>query len=274
MTDGDAGLPAAVLGDPHEIDRRLVGWLPPSVRSCVRTVAATDDGGRAGDTTFRRYELIGDIPRADLEAARDRLARVLVPAERAMCAKAAGALHLLTTPRREDQDDLTMRIALYADCLSEYPPDVVERACRDWRNHEKFWPSWSELRKGCEELVARRRSLMAAIERRLRAQPKSAVTTTMAAPVWTDNAFRLKAILGEQVWNAWLRTLIPLADDGTVLRLGARTPFIRDLIARQHGAAIGNVVGRTVVIEHFDPVAAASVRRRRKARRMEEGVDG
>ena len=51
------------------------------------------------------------------------------------------------------------------DAMMDYPVDIVEQACADWRKTPsgEWWPAEAELRKLCDKLVAARRSLHARV---------------------------------------------------------------------------------------------------------------
>jgi len=75
-------------------------------------------------------------------------------------------LSVISAKRADDAASEALRVEAYAARLSRYPADVVKAALLDrpW----KFWPTWAELERVCEELSSPRRAMMSA----LRAGPK------------------------------------------------------------------------------------------------------
>ena len=86
-------------------------------------------------------------------------------AEPEFCQRELGRLKVLTRERNLSQPDLVAQIALYAEGLTEYPPDVARDTCRSWAQTQKWFPSWTELRAGCEERAMKRREYLTALRR-------------------------------------------------------------------------------------------------------------
>ena len=78
-------------------------------------------------------------------------------------------LRVLTIARAEDQGDLTLKLAAYAEELSEFPIEVVRSACRGLAKREKWFPSWSELKADCDWRYAKARALRDALAKAARA---------------------------------------------------------------------------------------------------------
>jgi hypothetical protein len=80
-------------------------------------------------------------------------------------------LRRMTVSRASDDDDVGLMAAAYIDELSEYPPDVIEAACTRWRNRERWFPAWAELKAECDRLVRGRRDLRSALRKGLPKDP-------------------------------------------------------------------------------------------------------
>lgn len=91
------------------------------------------------------YEIEGSPPVEDLELgikAIDQASRPMAPADlKAALAK----MFALTKRRRDDQADLTMIVAAYAEQLIKHPGDIVAEVLEDWPNRSKWFPAWQEL---------------------------------------------------------------------------------------------------------------------------------
>lgn len=69
-------------------------------------------------------------------------------------------LTLCMAKRPDDDDDYKMRLAIYADDMREYPPDVVKAACLEIRKYNKFFPTYSEIEHLCQRRVGFRRQAL------------------------------------------------------------------------------------------------------------------
>ena len=72
-------------------------------------------------------------------------------------------LSLITARRADTPEADELRLVAYANRLAEYPADVVRGAVLGKTWH--FWPTWAELQAACEELIAPRRAMIAALKR-------------------------------------------------------------------------------------------------------------
>ena len=59
-----------------------------------------------------------------------------------------------------DRTAVKPMLAMYADELAEFPPDVLSEACRTWRRTEKFFPTIAELIALMEPRVKHRRDML------------------------------------------------------------------------------------------------------------------
>lgn len=149
---GDARRPLA-LSLPAQTDREAAGWLMQSYGIAYAPRGAQ----RAGEPS---HQLTG--PQANYPSARRDLAALFEPAPREAIAEALAVVSVLTATNREGAAaDLTL--SAYCAKLSAYPADVAMTALRTWADHNKFFPTWAELRQACEQLVWWRRELMAAL---------------------------------------------------------------------------------------------------------------
>jgi len=72
-------------------------------------------------------------------------------------------LSVIVSRRPDDQFTEALRAQAYSSRLARYPADVARHAVlvKTWR----FWPSWEELEKVCEAMVAPRNAMIMAIQR-------------------------------------------------------------------------------------------------------------
>ncbi len=109
-----------------------------------------------------------EAPRGDLAASLALVDGALRPAPKTVIQSELARLRVMTKSRNENQADLTMTAAAYADALAEYPADVVADALRNWAACEKWWPAWAELKDRLDRGVRKRRALRAALVRGMR----------------------------------------------------------------------------------------------------------
>lgn len=76
-------------------------------------------------------------------------------------------LRLMTIPRRDEQDDVTLQTAIYRDQLLTYPADVVRCVLKTQPALRPFWPTWKELFDRLETFARPRRLMHAAIDTEL-----------------------------------------------------------------------------------------------------------
>lgn len=119
------------------------------------------------DERLLGYELRRPVSPEDAEAAIAILREANKPADSAFIAKELTRMRLLTKARPQDDIDLEMMAAIYADEMSVYPADVVMAACRKWTAMETWWPSWAELKDQLEFRMRRRREMLEALERNI-----------------------------------------------------------------------------------------------------------
>lgn len=71
-------------------------------------------------------------------------------------------LSVIVPKRQNDEFTEALRLEAYAGRLTRFPADVVRAVLlgRTWR----FWPSWSELEKVCNELSVTRRAILRTLD--------------------------------------------------------------------------------------------------------------
>ncbi len=100
-------------------------------------------------------------------------------------------LSVIVAKRQDDEFTESLRLEAYASRLRQYSADVARAAVLDhpW----KFWPSWAELEALCNQLVAPRKAMLAAMranERQAYEEDRRRVTRDEAErimrEVWGD----------------------------------------------------------------------------------------
>lgn len=109
------------------------------------------------------YERVGPIPDGTLTTLRDMAKRITAPAGPQAATKSVSLCLMATKSREPDGVDLRGMIALLAEDLAEFPPDVIATACRKWAWQEKWWPSLSEIRERCHRANRWRKSFAKAV---------------------------------------------------------------------------------------------------------------
>lgn len=72
-------------------------------------------------------------------------------------------LRIATRAKSEGEQSAKVRRKVFLEVLQGYPADVAVGACRQWAVDSPWFPSEHELRALCEELVAERRQMRAAL---------------------------------------------------------------------------------------------------------------
>lgn len=171
---------------PREVDRAAV--LQAS-RQGVALDVMTDfvevrdaKGTVTGARTVPRVVRVGGTPEARAEV-RGNMVKLLTPADDSSVEGWLAELSVLVSRRAEDQFTETLRLTAYAKRLMAYPADVARAALLDhpW----KFWPSWAELKAVCDEAVAPRLAMIAALEKPPppRQPPKERITPERAQEI-------------------------------------------------------------------------------------------
>lgn len=102
--------------------------------------------------------------RAELEDALPAARAACTAGTQAACLKATARLAAVAVTRPTAQTDQKLAMAVYAEKLASYPPDVVAQACEVWMGRSPFWPAVSEILKVCEWVMQPRRELVRLIE--------------------------------------------------------------------------------------------------------------
>jgi len=68
--------------------------------------------------------------------------------------------------RLEDMPEQAWKYHLedYADDLSEYPADIIQAGCKEWRRYEKFWPTIADFLKIVRPLLRERKNALQRLE--------------------------------------------------------------------------------------------------------------
>jgi hypothetical protein len=144
--------------DPARTERALLACLPPRLRSSLKE--------RLSD----EYDLLGfDLMRPlvpnEAEAVLVWLDEIDRPPAHAELVQEITRCLMLTRAGRQDQHDVTLRLAALAQELRAFPADIVTAALRDWARRERWWPTLSELRDACQRAMRVRKSLRRCCER-------------------------------------------------------------------------------------------------------------
>lgn len=84
---------------------------------------------------------------------------LLTPTPAQQVRREAAKCLTVTASREREGMDIKIMLEVFADELSEFPPDVVGMAFREWARREKWWPTLSEIRNTCLREVKWRKSL-------------------------------------------------------------------------------------------------------------------
>lgn len=160
--------------DPTATNEVLVRGLPQRVKSSLRTRKQNRFTDHGLEIDFLGYEWTGDKPAlVDLRAALDVVRSFLPRSSTSLIAEELTRLRVGTKARPETTDDVKILMAVYAEQLAEYPPDVLRAGVRQWLRKEIFFPAVAELHGVCERLGERRVILARTLEREIAAQEAS-----------------------------------------------------------------------------------------------------
>lgn len=142
--------------------------LPLPLASLLARPVWRDNFGENGWNGYpERYELpavISDDQRAMAGMALDLYRQACAPLDPVSLAHELATLRTRTAATKTSDGEMDMLLDSLVDDLADYPADLVLSAIRDWRRASKWWPKMSELLEHIEPEVARRRSIMAALE--------------------------------------------------------------------------------------------------------------
>ena len=102
-------------------------------------------------------------PSGDHSAALADLRNFLTPAPAREIEAWLAEMSVVVAKRRDDPFDEGLRLEAYASRLRQYPADVA-RAALFKKPGWIFWPTWSELERVCDTLVAPRNRMIFALE--------------------------------------------------------------------------------------------------------------
>ena len=151
--------------EPADTDRNLLASLPQSVRTYLKPIDREFTDPIYGyDFEFSHYELDQSyIPPSELRRARELIAPLVRGCDKRTALIELTRLKMTTVSKAESQEDLNMRLAVYAEELTAYPTDCVVQACRKWTRMEKFFPAWAELKEILDRLARKRLALWRAV---------------------------------------------------------------------------------------------------------------
>ena len=151
-----------------ETEQAVRESLPQSLRSrlSIETTTMVADDGQF-DGSFVSKITIGDVPRADLIAARAILDDACRPASADALASALGELALVTKARAEDGNETAARMATLTNLLRDWPGDVALAAIKRHRDGGRFFPAWADLLTSCRVIGGKRVALRRAVSLKL-----------------------------------------------------------------------------------------------------------
>lgn len=130
-------------------------------------------------TSYERRWVVEGGSVASLDAARAKIEHAMTPPTRDQIEGWLAELSVITARRRDDDMTEALRLGAYASRLNDYPADVVRHALvvHRW----KFFPPWIEVADVCDAEVARRKNLLAQIDR-AEAQARETARRARALP--------------------------------------------------------------------------------------------
>lgn len=140
----------------------------------IRTRVAYDEDGQFDAVVVDSARIVGSPPEGLLREALRQIEISSRPGGRECATRAITMLRAKTMFRASVGADPHAIGKAYVDALAIYPADVIERACREWADGSKWWPTWAELKRECDRLSARRRAEHRAIKAALERPPQPA----------------------------------------------------------------------------------------------------
>ncbi len=185
--------------DADQVRVAVERLLKPLEASCLKSTI-----GAEGD--LDGYELIGSIAPALVDRL-EKMARYLTrPSRREVVIMHATRCFSVTKSRAYEVDDMKITLAVLADELSEFPPEIVAAVFKSWARRDKWAPSLAELRDFCQREMRWRRSLLAAVIGAGQAQDPGNVAEPL--PSWQR----------DDPWHAlWQRAESPIERHACVL---------------------------------------------------------
>ena len=132
--------------------------MPPRLRSSLRE-RLSDDYELLG------FELIRPLVPSEAETVLGWLDEIDRPAAHQELVQEITRCLSLTRAARQDQQDLTLRLAALSQELKAFPADIVIDALRQWARKQRWWPTLAELREACQQTMRVRKSLRRCCER-------------------------------------------------------------------------------------------------------------
>jgi hypothetical protein len=213
--------------DPAETDAALIAMLKRLLGPQFALKERSIDGDHGFErTVVEKAVLPAGTTHEVAQQALELVETVVRPAEPAALGRALSNLYKKTLHRSQSTVDAEATASAYIEELLAYPGDVALAALAERRH---YWPSWAELARDCDRLVAPRRAISRALEQ------------ILAAP---DAPAPIKRIPGSfESWEAARqRHGIPArrAKELEPKKLGPRPPDYDQLIVQELGPEKGN----------------------------------
>lgn len=102
-------------------------------------------------------------PQENRPAALAKLEAAMIGAEKRQLQEWVAVVQVATAGGRRSEVTATLALAVYVDALSKYPADVARTACNTLQTTAEWFPPVAGFVSLCEQLVAPRRSMIAAL---------------------------------------------------------------------------------------------------------------
>lgn len=113
------------------------------------------------------YDIVGTPDPEEVLELLNHVKEMCQPLERRTTIMLLSKLHLMTKQKSQDQADIKLQIAAYAEQLDGFPGDAVQEALEKWPVRSKWWPSFRELYEEIHYLAKARIHLKEKLERQL-----------------------------------------------------------------------------------------------------------
>jgi len=134
-----------------------------SLPLCVTSVIKPVFYKSLSNTAIERYQIAGDLPDVEVARAIAKLESWMAPMARNQIMAGLAQLKLMTSERKQNQNDLEAQMNLYAMKLMDWPGDVVGFVLRSQGDVSKWWPDWKELLDRLEYYSRKNRMALSAL---------------------------------------------------------------------------------------------------------------
>lgn len=155
--------------------------LPPSLLARLSfeesSIVGSDgqfEGVKITGCSLRRHDADGVVlesPEEALRAGLRAIQNILRPCGPDHAMRALAMLRARTKARAQDEGSDAVTAVAYADWLAEYPTDTATEACEYWARGNTWWPSWAELQRVADRMVAPRLAIRKALQDALSPPP-------------------------------------------------------------------------------------------------------